>query len=170
MPPRRAPKRDSNEREIIDFLEINGCSVVQLDGAGIPDLAVGFAGQTYLLEVKNGKQGKLTSDQQQFFKQWIGHAIVVRNIDDAKQFIRTIKMDFSNLQSILNDKNETQLLFDIRELESVGVDDKRHKVALVFKSGKEVVLNVVDTTTLNTIISGIETAWKHAIDNDTKGS
>ena len=49
----RARKRDGNEKNIIAALRARGASVQQLDGAGVPDLLVGFRGRLLLLEVKD---------------------------------------------------------------------------------------------------------------------
>lgn len=50
---RRAARRDSNEDAIVDALIAAGASVTRLSAEGVPDLLVGIAGQTYLLEVKH---------------------------------------------------------------------------------------------------------------------
>lgn len=84
--PKRNPKRDVNEGEIIRALEWAGATVVRLSAKGLPDLLVGIDGQTYLLEVKTAK-GDLTADQTVFFAGWEGHAAVVRSIEDALKVI-----------------------------------------------------------------------------------
>lgn len=60
-------------------------------GDGFPDLAVGWRGVTYLLEVKDGSKPKskrtLTPDEQKFHNEWRGAAAVVTSLDDA---LRTI--------------------------------------------------------------------------------
>lgn len=88
---RQNAARDANEAEIVDALRTIGCSVVRLSEKGIPDLLVGFKGNTFLLEVKlplGAKGGKshseLTKDQQAFFEQWRGkEPVIVRSINDA---------------------------------------------------------------------------------------
>jgi Holliday junction resolvase len=68
---RRAAKRDGNERAIIESLEDEGCKVMQISGAGLPDLAV-YRPETALLvflEVKQRK-GKLTDPQRKKFEGW----------------------------------------------------------------------------------------------------
>lgn len=85
---RRYPqRRDDNEREIIDALECAGCYVQQLDGTGLPDLLVGFRGETYLLEVKaeHQKSGKgrkrtesgLRPSQETWFALWTGKPVTI---------------------------------------------------------------------------------------------
>lgn len=94
---RYAKSRDVNEREIIEALKAQGCSVVQLDEP--VDLLVGFEDKegrrrTLLMEVKRpvgprgGKGGELTLDQEQFLKYWKGDvAAVVRNPTEALALI-----------------------------------------------------------------------------------
>lgn len=83
---RQAARRDDNETEIVTALESVGCSVYRLSQAGIPDLLVGRAGVTYLLEVKQAK-GALTDDQEIFFENWNGCAYIVRTVEDALEVI-----------------------------------------------------------------------------------
>jgi hypothetical protein len=47
---------------------------------------VGFRGQNYLLEIKQGK-GLVRAQQAQFFNEWAGKAHVVRSVDDALKAI-----------------------------------------------------------------------------------
>lgn len=83
---RRAAKRDSNERPIIDALHAAGCSVQQLSVKGVPDLLVGFQGHNYLMEVKD-KTGKLTPDETIWIGHWDGQVRIVRSIEDALKVI-----------------------------------------------------------------------------------
>lgn len=88
---RQAAKRDANEGVIISALRAAGAQVYPISETGVPDLLVGFRGQTFLLEVKNAK-GKLTEDQDQFFKTWSGGLIhVVRSVPEALQFIGAVE-------------------------------------------------------------------------------
>ena len=57
-------------------------------GDGIPDLLVGFRGQTFLLECKDGEKPpsarKLTPAEQKFFDEWRGGTLVIVNtVDEA---------------------------------------------------------------------------------------
>lgn len=96
--PFRAKRRDANEREIVAALESAGASVQRLDAAGVPDLLVGFRGETFLIEVKNPEstkgalaggvrrkgRGCLTPDQVAWFGAWRGGRIhEVVNIHEA---------------------------------------------------------------------------------------
>ncbi len=83
---RRAAKRDSNERPIIDALRTAGASVEQISKKGVPDLLVGFQGRTYLMEVKDRK-GKLTPDEDTWIGAWKGNVYIVRSIEEALEVI-----------------------------------------------------------------------------------
>jgi len=86
---RRAAKVDDNQAEIVAALRRAGCSVCILSGVGkgCPDLAVGRAGVTYMLEVKDGRKPpsarKLTADEQGWHDAWRGHAAVVSSVSEA---------------------------------------------------------------------------------------
>ncbi len=78
-------KRDGNEAEIVKSLRAIGCSVQLLHGntQGCPDLLVGFAGRTVLMEVKADK-GRLLASQQRWHNGWRGSpVVVVRTVNDA---------------------------------------------------------------------------------------
>ena len=91
---RRAAKRDSNERAIIDALEGAGCHVQQIDADdGAPDLVVTYyhcTGRWWLvyMEVK-GPKGKLTPIQEQWWDAYgrvVGGsatAWIVRTVEEA---------------------------------------------------------------------------------------
>lgn len=86
-----AKRRDKNEPGIVKALVAVGCVVQPLNGTGVPDLLVGFAGRTFLFEVKGplnskGKPGShvLTPDQETWFAAWQGKPpIIVRSPEDA---------------------------------------------------------------------------------------
>lgn len=77
----RARKRDANEPEIIEILEYVSASVCPLDKP--LDLLVGYAGETELLEVKNGAQPpswqRTTKGQQEFYDTWKGRPAKIVN-------------------------------------------------------------------------------------------
>jgi Holliday junction resolvase len=83
----RGRKTDANQASIVSALRAVGASVVDLSavGRGVPDLLVGFRGQTYLLEVKNKLgRNRLTADQDVFLAWWHGvPPIIVYNESDA---------------------------------------------------------------------------------------
>lgn len=80
------PRRDANEKEIIEALRSHGCSVRQLSVKGLPDLIVGYRGQNFVMEVKTEK-GKLTPDQEQTINNWMGEIHIVRTPEEALKVI-----------------------------------------------------------------------------------
>ena len=80
---------DANQSQIVDALRKAGCSVTPTHraGAGFPDLACGYRGKTFLLEVKDGSKPpsarKLTDDQVRWHGNWLGHKAVVCNVSEA---------------------------------------------------------------------------------------
>ena len=86
---RRAAKVDRNQSEIVQALRQIGCSVQPLHavGAGCPDLAVGWQGRTFMLEVKDGlappSERQLTPAQVEFHAAWRGHVAVVTSVKSA---------------------------------------------------------------------------------------
>ena len=86
---RRAAKVDRNQAEIVAALRKVGCTVAQTHtaGEGFPDLAVGYRGKTFLLEVKDGSlspsRQSLTTPQVKWHEEWRGHVAIVRSIDEA---------------------------------------------------------------------------------------
>jgi len=81
-------KRDIAEPEIFDTLRRFGLSVVPTDKP--LDAVVGYRGRTYLVEIKTGK-AHLTAYQREFFAAWPGHAVVLRNVEDAEKFARDLR-------------------------------------------------------------------------------
>jgi hypothetical protein len=85
----RAAKVDANQPQIIAALRGVGATVQPLHtvGKGCPDLAVGWRGQTFLIEVKDGAKPPsarvLTKDQVEWHAGWKGHAAVVKSVDEA---------------------------------------------------------------------------------------
>lgn len=95
--------RDTNEPAIVKALKAVGASVTPLNGTGVPDLLVGFRGQTYLLEVKlplgkkggtghgggaskkgAGGDGVLTESQLKWWRGWCGKfPKIVRSPEEA---------------------------------------------------------------------------------------
>lgn len=85
----RAAKVDANQSEIVAALRRVGATVQPLHtvGKGCPDLAVGWRGQTFLIEVKDGNKPpsarKLTDDQVEWHGGWKGQVAVVKSVDEA---------------------------------------------------------------------------------------
>lgn len=93
---RRDAKRDLNEAPIVEALTAAGASVTRLSDKGVPDLLVGFAGRTRLLEVKAPKQvthrrageGGLTEDQRGWWATWLGEPpMIVHTPEEALRAI-----------------------------------------------------------------------------------
>lgn len=88
---RRAARVDRNQNEIVTALRKVGASVQHLHnvGRGCPDIAVGFRGATYLLEVKTD-DGTLTNAEAIWHAHWRGQVDIVRNVDEALRVIGAI--------------------------------------------------------------------------------
>ena len=88
---------DGNQQAIVGALRDEGASVQSLAsvGAGCPDLAVGLAGQTFLVEVKNGLKTPshrvLTPDQRRWIERWTGSEVrILTDTDQATSWARRI--------------------------------------------------------------------------------
>lgn len=87
---RRAGRIDANQGRIVAALRNLGASVAITSGAGngLPDLLVGWQGETYMLEIKDGDKApsakKLTEAEQHFVDHWKGRPVaVVETVADA---------------------------------------------------------------------------------------
>lgn len=86
---RRASKVDRNQAEVVGALRAVGASVQLLHavGQGCPDLAVGFRGQVFMLEVKDGSlppsARQLTPAQVDWHAAWRGHVAIVTSAEEA---------------------------------------------------------------------------------------
>ena len=87
---RRAAKIDANQPEIVKAYRQAMATVQHLHavGAGCPDLLVGFRGENFLVEVKDGAKvpsaRKLTPDQVDWHRDWRGGDVhVVKNVSEA---------------------------------------------------------------------------------------
>jgi Holliday junction resolvase len=85
---RRRGKVDDNQRAIVEALRKCGASVQSLAavGHGVPDLLVGWAGRTWLVEVKHAKRGTLTPEQVEWHRDWRG--VPVADIAEALEHVR----------------------------------------------------------------------------------
>jgi len=83
---RYAARVDANQQSIVKALRDAGAYVWII---GLPvDLLVGFAGQTYLVEVKDGSKKHLTKLQQDFFASWCGGGL--HRIESPESALRMI--------------------------------------------------------------------------------
>lgn len=86
---RRAARVDSNQDQVVEALRAAGATVQSLAavGQGVPDLLVGFQGQTLLMEVKDGRkppsQRQLTEDQLKWHGAWRGGPVAIVDGPDA---------------------------------------------------------------------------------------
>ena len=91
---RRSAKIDANQNDIVNALRRAGATVQSLaaNGQGVPDLLVGFKGQTFLFEIKDGDKPasarKLTPDQVEWHKAWRGGPLVV--VESAEQALSVV--------------------------------------------------------------------------------
>ena len=88
---RRAHRTDENHAIIVKTLRDEGATVHSLAGVanGCPDLLVGLAYRTHLVEVKNGPKSRLTPDQERFVAGWEGHPVMIlRDVKSARAWAR----------------------------------------------------------------------------------
>jgi hypothetical protein len=94
---RRANRIDENQNDIVAALRKAGATVrVISQGEGIPDLLVGFRGETILFEVKDGNKPPsartLTPAEKKFFDEWEGGlCVIVKSVEDALEMLEGIK-------------------------------------------------------------------------------
>ena len=89
---RYARKIDTNQTEIVNTFRQIGASVAITSavGKGFPDLVVGYAGRTLLVEIKSTRTAKHTPDQLAFQSTWKGNYFTVRTREDAIALINNI--------------------------------------------------------------------------------
>ena len=86
---RYARKVDSSHKGVVAAFRAMGCTVAPIQSciAGLPDLIVGFAGRTHLVEVKPDtklKAHRPSEAQVAFAESWRGGSVpVCRNVDDV---------------------------------------------------------------------------------------
>lgn len=60
-------------------------------GDGFPDCCIGYKGRNYLLEIKDPDKApskrKLTEDEQEWHRSWLGQVDIVETIDDVLAII-----------------------------------------------------------------------------------
>lgn len=95
---RRAAKIDANQTQVVEALRAAGATVQSLAavGQGVPDLLVGFRGQTVLLEVKDGRkppsERRLTEQQITWHGAWRGGPVaIVDGVDAALRALGVLK-------------------------------------------------------------------------------
>lgn len=96
---RQDARKDANQDQIIADLRRSdiGASVAvthQL-GNGVPDIVVGFRGENFLIEIKDGSKPpsarRLTPDEKDFHMGWQGQIDVANDLDDVLRIIGAIE-------------------------------------------------------------------------------
>lgn len=94
----RAAKVDANQPEIVAALRKAGAFVQPLHtvGNGCPDLLVGYAQQTAVVECKDGSKPPsarlLTPDQERWHRDWRGGLLaVVTDVEGALRVLATMR-------------------------------------------------------------------------------
>lgn len=88
-----AKRTDSNQSGIVKQLKRIGVSVQHLHelGEGCPDLLLGFRGQNWLVELKDGSKPpsrrKLTPAEEKFFAEWKGQVAKCETLDEILKVI-----------------------------------------------------------------------------------
>lgn len=84
------PKRtDANQTAIVSAFRKLGAtvSITSALGKGFPDLVVGYRGQNFLVEIKDGSKlpsaQKLTPDETKWHETWRGQITIIRSVDDV---------------------------------------------------------------------------------------
>ena len=85
---RRAAKRDTTEKAIVEALRACGWSVLRLSQKDAPDLLIARpGGATALVEVKTGKK-PLRKGQAEFAATWPTAVYVLRSVEDVVQLAK----------------------------------------------------------------------------------
>jgi hypothetical protein len=87
---RSHPRTDKNHAEIVAAFRHAKCQVQSLAsiGGGCPDLLVGIAGHSVLVEIKS-PQGKLTPDQKTWIEAWTGgNVFLIHDLDELERLVR----------------------------------------------------------------------------------
>jgi len=98
MPYGYACKVDANHKEIVDAMKELGASIIDTSrlGKGMPDVIVGFRGQTILMEIKNpktqyGRKG-LNENQRKWAEGWSGGPLsIVDGVDAALRALGVLR-------------------------------------------------------------------------------
>lgn len=91
---RRAAKVDGHQAGIVaDLRRIPGCTVAITSavGGGFPDIAIGYRGFNFFVELKDKSQPKhrheLTPDQARFHAEWTGQVLKAFTFTDILSFM-----------------------------------------------------------------------------------
>ena len=91
---RRNARIDANQPEVVRAFRSCGATVghTHMVGDGFPDIVVGFGGDNYLIEIKDGDKPpsgrKLTSDEEEWHREWRGSVHIIESADQAVEFMQ----------------------------------------------------------------------------------
>jgi Holliday junction resolvase len=87
-----AKKVDKNQKDVIKALRDYGADVFLLHmvGKGIPDALIAYNDQTILMEIKDGADKKLTTDQIKLFANWQGGPLY--RVNSVQEAIDVLKL------------------------------------------------------------------------------
>lgn len=87
-----AKKVDKNQKDVVKALRDYGADVILLHavGHGLPDLMVCYEDQTILIEVKDGKDKKLTPQQITLFANWKGGPL--HRVNSVQEAVDVLKL------------------------------------------------------------------------------
>jgi hypothetical protein len=83
---RRNPRRDGNEKAIVNAIRACGATWLSVSVRNGPDGIIGWHGKNYLAEVKTPK-GKHKTGQTEFAEKWRGTIHVLRTPEDVYQLL-----------------------------------------------------------------------------------
>ena len=88
-----AKKTDTNQSQIVKTLRSLGVFVFSLHevGRGCPDLMATYRGRWHMIEIKNGKIGKLTDSQKDFHALCGAPIAILTCTDDAITWVRGLQ-------------------------------------------------------------------------------
>lgn len=90
---RRFARLDANHKAVATAIRKMGASVQSLAsvGAGCPDLLVGWRGENWLMEVKDGEKApsarRLTEDEADWHERWQGQVVTVESPEEAVRWL-----------------------------------------------------------------------------------
>ncbi|NTX08292.1 hypothetical protein [Myxococcus sp. CA040A] len=87
---RFALNRDANEPGIVDALRANGWLVIQLNGAGVPDLLCVRKGRIVFLEVKAAKGGRMKPAQVELHAQLSAAELTVAIVTTPEEALAAV--------------------------------------------------------------------------------
>lgn len=93
---RRRAAADRNQPEIVAALRKAGCTVqhIHVIGMGCPDILVGFRGNNFLMEIKDGMASnyakRLTEDEKHWHALWRGNVNIVESVEQALKVVGAI--------------------------------------------------------------------------------